>query len=297
MFFSNPWFYRGWTFQELILASNPILLCGERVLHWETLLSGVWGLKKLATIDHQQDYRQELLSLPNSFTDILALCNIWIYAQRSTHRNKKAVYRRLRGESSFAAYQERYNTLIDILWYLKMAVLPYSFIGPWLYLLPGLLEYFGLISGTITWWVQTILSYLAAVLLGFMYVPDLGHLRVDYLKEWKAQWREQQDFPDWIDLPSSLPGIISAIRSRLTTNPKDKSYSIYGILSSLDIPLRPADYSKSPGQIFHELTMDLINWNPSSLVLILDAGLPGMPGVPSWVPNWHDLPERVWLRP
>jgi hypothetical protein len=35
--FARDWIQRAWTFQELILSPNPVVLCGDKMLAWEDL--------------------------------------------------------------------------------------------------------------------------------------------------------------------------------------------------------------------------------------------------------------------
>lgn len=49
-----------------------------------------------------------------------------------------------------------------------------------------------------------------------------------------------------------------------------------GILHSQGIPLKALDYHKPTEHIFHAFIVDLINWNPLFIILILDASLPAM---------------------
>ncbi|KAF2967756.1 hypothetical protein GQX73_g5838 [Xylaria multiplex] len=39
---SRPWVNRAWTFQELILAQDITLMCGEQLLSWDRFVRGLW---------------------------------------------------------------------------------------------------------------------------------------------------------------------------------------------------------------------------------------------------------------
>ena len=45
--FKRPWFYRLWTLQEIVLAQNPIVICGNNCLVWEELPSFVKAVHAL----------------------------------------------------------------------------------------------------------------------------------------------------------------------------------------------------------------------------------------------------------
>ncbi len=37
----HPWFKRGWTFQEIVLASDVTVICGSSTLRWDVLIRGL----------------------------------------------------------------------------------------------------------------------------------------------------------------------------------------------------------------------------------------------------------------
>lgn len=37
----RPWFKRGWTFQEMVLASDVTVMCGSSTLRWDVLIRGL----------------------------------------------------------------------------------------------------------------------------------------------------------------------------------------------------------------------------------------------------------------
>lgn len=90
-----------------------------------------------------------------------------------------------------------------------------------------------------------------------------------------------------------LDSILQTLRNRRATNPKYKSYAMYGILESLGVHLSTLDYRKSQGQINHELMTDLLRWRPAAVTLLLDAGkleANTRRTEPSWVQDWSSLP-------
>jgi hypothetical protein len=284
------WFSRGWTFQEIILACNPVILCSDRVLPWETFLCGVWGLKEL----HDDLVRPP--EFPDSFYAALALCNIWIHTPRSTHWNGKEIRKDVENSGSFRTYQLRYGALLRKIGEWKMWGFSIGLIlGPVQIFIFYHLRDLGIISEYTASWIETLLSYQCYLILLALCIPSFDQLHVR--RDPPPDWPHLSSFPYWLPLPITLPGIIHAVRSRIDTDPKDKSYSIYGVLRSLGVPLTRADYAKSQQQIYQELFVDLIKWNARSITLILDAGESGMPNAPSWVPNWYNIANQAWLDP
>lgn len=89
-------------------------------------------------------------------------------------------------------------------------------------------------------------------------------------------------------------GVIHTLRERQSTNPKDKSYALHGVLQNLGFEVSDVDYQKSKGKVFHELLLDLLYWDSSAAVPLQDAGRswnsdPEMLEAPSWVPDWTAL--------
>ncbi len=48
--FAREWIQRAWTFQELVLSSNPVVLCGDKMVEWEDWIDFV-----VARHDHFDD--------------------------------------------------------------------------------------------------------------------------------------------------------------------------------------------------------------------------------------------------
>ena len=56
-----------------------------------------------------------------------------------------------------------------------------------------------------------------------------------------------------------LSSIIRVIRQRMVSEPKDRSYATHGVLRRLGMPLTPADYGKSLGQVYHTLGVSILS--------------------------------------
>ncbi|KAI0897300.1 heterokaryon incompatibility protein-domain-containing protein [Annulohypoxylon nitens] len=92
-------------------------------------------------------------------------------------------------------------------------------------------------------------------------------------------------------------GILQTIRTREATDERDRSYAAYGVLQRLGIKnLSQPDYSKSLGQVYQDLIRDLLQWNPTTLSLLLDAGVYPQNDYPSWVPHWSTAAKSQWIR-
>lgn len=74
------------------------------------------------------------------------------------------------------------------------------------------------------------------------------------------------------------------------SDPRDAVYALLGLVIDGELPLemRP-DYRLPSSEVFHRCTMYLLKHGSPSLDFLLSAEK-GMPRVPSWVPNWTNLP-------
>lgn len=37
----QDWLKRGWTYQEIILACNPVIVCGNKSMTWDNFIRGI----------------------------------------------------------------------------------------------------------------------------------------------------------------------------------------------------------------------------------------------------------------
>lgn len=54
----RPWIKRLWTIQEILLASNPVVVCGDRHIPWKVFKLGVFFLEK------NEDFNSKSITLP-----------------------------------------------------------------------------------------------------------------------------------------------------------------------------------------------------------------------------------------
>lgn len=82
-FVRNAWFRRGWTFQELVLASNPVLLTSHHSLAWSELCRAFDSL--------QSEFSKTLSDPRGTYTspllDIASLVGVWKALPLSATRN------------------------------------------------------------------------------------------------------------------------------------------------------------------------------------------------------------------
>ena len=116
---------------------------------------------------------------------------------------------------------------------------------------------------------------------------------VPQLRYWRARRMDA--------LSVSLLDLLSLVRVRKSSDPRDKIFGILNLLPSEERPCKP-DYSKDVAQIFAEVAKSIIEKH-GSLSLLATCEHPwlsiggegdlrktypsqGVPGLPSWTPNW-----------
>jgi hypothetical protein len=93
----------------------------------------------------------------------------------------------------------------------------------------------------------------------------------------------------------SISAVLGLVRSKLSTKPDDKVYSLYGILDSLQFSeLLKVDYSRPVHETYTEMAIAVIN-SEKSLDILYHACVPQLiPHLPSWVPDWSNA---AYFRP
>jgi hypothetical protein len=140
-------------------------------------------------------------------------------------------------------------------------------------------------------------NFIYSVLHGIIDKPYDIEVRYTRLKA-LIKYRHDDDKSPWEKAP--FAAVLEEARQKNAFNPKDKVYSVYGILSALEIAdLPPVDYSKELGDVYIEATQAAIQID-NSLEVLLSACIPQLiPGLPSWVPDWsntavHGNEEGGW---
>ena len=116
--------------------------------------------------------------------------------------------------------------------------------------------------------------------------PQAPKIASGMLEPWEAHIRA------W------LPEVMNMVRSREAKLPVDKVFALYSIFEYIGIPLQRPDYTKSVGMVYLEFMCEFIRWH-KCLEMLKEASRPGIPGMPSWVPDWsksYDRPFRGYSR-
>ncbi|CAM1504117.1 Fc.00g017080.m01.CDS01 [Cosmosporella sp. VM-42] len=276
-FLRREWFSRAWTFQEIVLACHPVVVCGSNVLEWNAFLRGFGSLNILLRfpeptalsarsmrVVHYGRLRfsrtmepgtyQRTLSVSRSlFDDFQAferVLELWKRIERLEPKSPGELRKK-----SFYDLQKPYVDIHNLL-------------------LPGSERSKSLIS-----WVSTSMTWVVNLLDRLLRIECIGD-NIDIAPDQTAD--------------ILIKVIALTLRRRSAKEARDRALALYGVLESFDRRLPPPDYGESLGKFYHVLLSHLLASNPSAVAMILDAGRsPGardnMTDAPSWVPDWSNI--------
>jgi hypothetical protein len=325
----QDWLERGWTYQEIILACNPVVVCGNKSMTWDNFIRGIEyllflkdcseeRLSTLASVMEHRARRSDFIPMPEvtpDMTDMInsrdsddpfripqqcntwrAIFTTWMNLNRPTRWNAKQKRRSVKTVGCRCGERETGSSFHLYQWWahLRLRLLGRVCLGG--SFLTGIACFIILarIHTTTTTVAGGILEDLGLFLIIFSVIAALLTLTCHFGLFMLFLVGNQSKCTTSKSVPATSVSVYRALRSRIVSRPKDQSYAFHGVLKSLEIELTAPDYAKSVGQIYGDLFNDLLKsgW---SLNLLLDAGLPGFEDSPSWTPNWNLTSTKDWL--
>jgi len=259
-FFGRDYFHRAWTYQEVLLAWNITLLCGNRALDWGHLLGGLeyHYNPNESTYRSRQHGKLEL-------APIKGLVESWMHIARPTRWNDREIRRSILADNISAdGYQQTAASLffrsagfrLLKIWYLAVAFVIFFtiFFGLFL-LLPGIPlstppHQVNLLALTI---LDLILSLFFA--LECLRPPEVDRRQGIFSR---CHFRLGFGDPEKDATAVQISGIVRALRQRDATEPRDRSYATHGSLARLGVVLSSVDYGKSLGRVYQDLFTDML---------------------------------------
>jgi hypothetical protein len=273
----RDWIQRVWTFQEILLAANPVLCCGTRSLSWHAFIYSMTFLEHSRSTYNIRD-----ISSTPYFT-WAGLLSLWIQTDRPAHWNGRVIEAGTPSGETFPLFQEICLDFFDAIRSCYSRIANIHFCLCIFMVLAGMpspvwvkLSGAPFLPGVILMALGTTLAIASMLLMFVITRPGPGNRPSTKVQPWLA--------------------ILSAIRFRKSSNPKDQSYAFYGILRNLGVRLASPDYAKPLGQVYREFFIDLLTWT-NSLDMLLWAGSFDLPDAPSWVPNWKFPLANTWSTP
>lgn len=269
--FSVPWVSRLWTYQEFLLSSSPMFVCGPRSIHWIQMARAMLFLRQ--AMDHVQSCHSRWLDMmiskemldasDENHTESTRLQVYWNFTQKF-----RFVYR-----------------ILKLKWFVWVGL-------------------FALI------WIEPLFTFsktteMTSYLKHIFWIGFGGFSVVYFIVRVACCWR-RWDIQVW-KLGDNL---LSELSRRKATDPKDMAYGAWAVLErkggSMTIPAPSLD----TGDIYRAFTQYFLETTTSLDVLLL-AAAQNYAGQPSWVPNiaghvshhwWPAIEEQVkgkgnWLKP
>jgi hypothetical protein len=314
-FLGQEWFLRAWTFQEALLSSHSVVVTQSETLGWDTLVQGIAALHYLsrAKRDHiygngdiyhyniygRDSHRQahdisklKFRKMPPAFYSLHRLTMSWMRMTRPTLVKPGQESQLLPCTQSAHESQKSYaklfhtrllrfpETFLLLLFLIFLAMLPVLWI----------LRDLGINDDG--WFILVLMAIEVPSVVFAMFYSMSVDSSLEFAEYLYEETYDTDHIRDFI-----LEEIFSSLRERKAKLPHDRSYALYGILQRVGLQLAEPDYNKSPGRVYYELMLDLLRWSPKALILLIDAGVDSkhesqLGGVPSWVPNWNNIPPK-----
>ncbi|KAF2804757.1 HET-domain-containing protein [Mytilinidion resinicola] len=288
---SREWITRIWTFQEILLASNPILVCGHRHLTWSRF---AFSIVFLAYPAHAPD--TDLLRHRGGDTSRLPAWIKLVFSRarltepKSRPRNTRSPRPETSKLNELRMYQEFLRSVlqkycnfhywwekVQVIWTVIFVVVVFS-----------VLAYIEKTSTISDRSKQAALKGDFIFALAFcIFILSLNlvwraRIRIPH---WRRYGRQERPAEDLVD------GIIS----RNSFDPKDKAFGVQSVLQRLAPHSHPEpDYSMPLEQIYKNLSVRLLHATNSLHLLYAAASSDIARRTPSWVPDFSNNNSAIW---
>lgn len=310
----REWAHRAWTFQELVLARYPVIMCGAEKIAWEDLVNAIYVMSRPRTYPIQYPVSSQVLEHWRSMIDL------WFWLPRRWPREEQAGRAEIRPdveaetvpESSMASFREWERTT-KLPGHIPFTAVPglLSF-GSWPMLLCAVGIFSILVMG-ISRRIEDenppekphkmlvltkVMGWVLCAMVAFIwlaYAVEWWDIVVFGERHWQA-WLQDDYYEDLDSRTLPVDAIRAALRERRAREPSDMAFSLSGILKACGANPSKPDYKRSVAKTYEMHFQDLLQWRPEALSMVMDAG-----GVPtpdhhvSWVPDWAKQGPSVWL--
>ncbi|KAH7074048.1 heterokaryon incompatibility protein-domain-containing protein [Paraphoma chrysanthemicola] len=316
----HDWWRRAWTFQELVLARDPVILTSTSQMRLYQISQVHFrnaGYSQTMGIYSDSKFRLSRRVAPDSVHQMLRLIQVW----RAASLSGFGVATNMRVVAGCIFLMELLGALYWVyllLWGMPGLALTFFFmLGPAFQLL-FLLYYdrtwttstnvqregtaYGTYPGTFPDvryridWRMTLNHILSVRICQALFKIFLFIIcRVMFYKSsitWRQIHREAIYHTDGHIIASD--GILEALRTRQCRDPVDHAYALHGVLRKFGARFTKVSYATAEQDVYFELFRDLLTWRWVSLSLLLDAGSPDC-SLPSWVPQWDSEYRTTWV--
>lgn len=265
----RPWFTRMWTVQELVMASEPIVVCGSRSIRWDQF-------SRVLIAAFLQEQKKGTNSFSGPFGSLIYVTSFWYdlyrkeeFSQPITRTWAKRIPQPFLAASAtqFLDFLEDHGRSVT---YIQGSLVIAIIMGQ---LLRGLRPL------NTVWIIPPLLSMVVTLFF----------------------WPQPRSNAWAKSLRGKLIDVLNATRHRQASQPQDKVYALYGVLASLDFNLQPLLGNTSFEEVYLDFAKRIIGWH-GSLDILREAGIPPAAGesrlqnMPSWVPDWRWPLDRISFR-
>lgn len=300
----REWVRRAWTLQEAALAPNPVILCGDQILRWEDLILAIYDPDDDFLHDCTRD-PLEKARLQKSIARWRSVFDLWLNLPRpctglpieiTRGPNTFSLARLLQSLSQVKKLPQGPYAL-NITRAVWCSLLGMVCLTLWAYCTYAVVVNFNLRTSSLSVMKKFAAWYFLAwtwFFLGWKYlslVRQCLRLSSFVLCGHCSDWFLKRATPSETQV---LSAIHIALRERACTDPRDRSFALFGILQSLGVATPQPDVQGTVGETYRLFLQTLLAWQPSSLAMVIDAGCPTKDG-PSWVPNFMFPSPSIWL--
>jgi hypothetical protein len=263
---TQPWINRIWTYQELVMAKNPVVLCGSSSIDWDRLAFSIVFLKSMWNCPQLQDW-------------VELVCNRAIY--QTQQRQQTVTPNELRRYWTFCASCRKvhrrflfWQGMVWAMWVLIFVVLlAVTTYGP----IDSRRFYRGVISN-----LSPLILVVLYARVTKRFAPNPAYMDFNsrpLVREYRDGWFANDEMHD---------RILSAISTRKATEAKDISFGLHSVLKQLStpgLPIPKVNYALSQNEVYKELTVYLLMASETLRPVEVATDKPGQIS-PSWVPDY-----------
>lgn len=273
---SRSWVLRAWTYQELLLATNPVIICGSKSISWDRFIRGLAAIQRW----------------PNKYRNNWSVVTIIPYLICKSMQQSDS--QSLSPQDIFGWLNLHYQWLDIRLKNRKISREPYQI--PRFFAIPaGPAAFVAMLVGISVYITRYSVPAWSKILVPIIF------LLVTLL--WIVPFFLTAQSLEYCLKTGSTPtrtgmravGVLTALRTRQATQPEDRSFSLYGILGFKGAQLTPPSITKPIDVIYLDLFEDLLRHDPIYEFALLNSCYLQSTDGPSWVPNWRIVEKHDWI--
>ena len=281
----HDWLRRMWTYQDILVASSPVVVCGDDHLSWPRFALSIIYLE-YSTVNYDLAWKPKVSTLEKWAT--LALGREILHTQEQIVPAQSRPQEEVPAPTPAQRYLKFVYTLHRMLQWVQ-DILLFNIIA--LAIVFGGIRYFGELDKPSSGW---------AILGRFIFLLSLSiYATLTLLADLRSFSRVSAgtEFISGAYKGTSMIDLVEGLCTREATRREDKAFALQSILQQMTKRRLPKpDYSRPLDTIYHELAVNVLEAN-EALHLLLPAALNRLQGMPSWVPDWSAHFDGFWMRP